>query len=94
MPQFPAVFGTELTCRARFYVLVSSGIFIWRVEQFNIVAVPANMTGKFYDGDAYIVLHVRPSFRLGCPLFPLLLHVQRIECETVTNSYKNGHWRM
>lgn len=39
--------------------LLYSGTFIWRIEQFNLVEVPAQMKGKFYDGDAYIVLRVR-----------------------------------
>lgn len=33
------------------------GTFVWRVEAFNMVEVPAKMVGKFYDGDAYVVLN-------------------------------------
>lgn len=36
-----------------------SGTYVWRIEQFIVTEVPKNMVGKFYDGDAYIVLHVR-----------------------------------
>lgn len=34
-----------------------AGTYVWRIEQFLVVEVPAKMVGKFYDGDAYIVLH-------------------------------------
>jgi hypothetical protein len=41
--------------------LACRGTYVWRIEQFLVVEVPKNMIGKFYDGDAYIVLHVRIS---------------------------------
>jgi len=34
-----------------------AGTYVWRIEQFIVTEVPKNMVGKFYDGDAYIVLH-------------------------------------
>jgi gelsolin len=34
----------------------AEGIQIWRVENFTIVAWPADQYGKFYNGDSYIVL--------------------------------------
>lgn len=41
---------------------VSAGLFIWRIEDFTVVAWPAEKAGQFYDGDSYIVLH---SYRVG-----------------------------
>ncbi|EFX06304.1 actin-binding protein [Grosmannia clavigera kw1407] len=38
------------------------GLFVWRVEDFQLVAVPPADRGVFYDGDSYVVLH---SYRLG-----------------------------
>lgn len=35
------------------------GVEIWRIEKFKVVAWPENQYGKFYDGDAYIVLLTR-----------------------------------
>ncbi len=39
-----------------------AGLFVWRIEDFQVVAVAAADVGVFYDGDSYIVLH---SYRLG-----------------------------
>lgn len=36
------------------------GLQVWRVEHFHIVPWPKERLGSFYDGDSYIVLHVRP----------------------------------
>ncbi len=38
------------------------GLFIWRIEDFQVVSVPKDRYGQFYDGDSYIVLH---TFRVG-----------------------------
>ena len=38
------------------------GLFIWRVENFELVSWPEERAGEFYDGDSYIVLS---STRLG-----------------------------
>ncbi|KAE8152942.1 actin depolymerizing protein [Aspergillus avenaceus] len=38
------------------------GLFIWRIENFEVVPWPANRAGEFYDGDSYIVLH---TYRVG-----------------------------
>jgi len=35
------------------------GVEIWRIEKFKVVAWPAKEYGKFYDGDAYIILLTR-----------------------------------
>lgn len=32
---------------------------IWRIEQFHVKEWPKTRYGNFYDGDSYIVLHVR-----------------------------------
>lgn len=36
----------------------TKGLEIWRVENFNPVAVPKAEYGKFYTGDSYIILNV------------------------------------
>ncbi|KAG1461516.1 hypothetical protein G6F56_005712 [Rhizopus delemar] len=33
-----------------------TGLWIWRVQNFNLVPVPENQYGKFYQGDSYIIL--------------------------------------
>ena len=33
------------------------GLQVWRVESFDLVPVPENLTGGFYTGDAYLVLN-------------------------------------
>lgn len=38
------------------------GLFIWRIEDFQVVPWPKAKYGQFYDGDSYIVLH---SFKIG-----------------------------
>ncbi|KAF8930307.1 hypothetical protein BGZ58_008341 [Dissophora ornata] len=34
-----------------------SGLWVWRIEQFQVVPVPKNEVGHFYDGDSYIILN-------------------------------------
>ncbi|CAK7244821.1 MAG: hypothetical protein STHCBS139747_006367 [Sporothrix thermara] len=41
---------------------VQPGLFVWRIEDFQVVPVPEAEVGVFYDGDSYIVLH---SYQLG-----------------------------
>ena len=36
---------------------ISPGLFIWRVENFEVVPWSDDMYGSFYDGDSYIILH-------------------------------------
>jgi len=38
------------------------GLYIWRIEDFQVVAWPKNQYGDFHEGDSYIVLH---SYRIG-----------------------------
>lgn len=33
------------------------GLQVWRVENFDLVAVPENLHGGFYSGDAYLILN-------------------------------------
>uniref|UniRef100_A0A4W4E752 Gelsolin n=1 Tax=Electrophorus electricus TaxID=8005 RepID=A0A4W4E752_ELEEL len=33
------------------------GLQVWRIEKFDLVAVPENLQGSFYTGDAYVVLN-------------------------------------
>ncbi|KAG1149101.1 hypothetical protein G6F37_004907 [Rhizopus arrhizus] len=33
-----------------------TGLWIWRVQNFKLIAVPRNQYGKFYQGDSYVVL--------------------------------------
>jgi len=40
----------------------SPGLYIWRIEDFQIIPWPASRTGQFYEGDSYIVLH---SYTIG-----------------------------
>lgn len=35
----------------------SPGLFVWRIEQFEVVAWPKEKYGQFHEGDSYIVLH-------------------------------------
>ena len=39
-----------------------AGLHIWRIEDFEVVALPKDKYGLFYDGDSYIVLH---SYKVG-----------------------------
>ncbi|KAK2623549.1 hypothetical protein QTJ16_007103 [Diplocarpon rosae] len=39
-----------------------AGLYIWRVEDFEVIAWPQEKAGQFYDGDSYIVLH---SYKVG-----------------------------
>ncbi|CAK7219481.1 hypothetical protein SBRCBS47491_003859 [Sporothrix bragantina] len=41
---------------------VQPGLFVWRIEDFQVVPVSQSKIGIFYDGDSYIVLH---SYKLG-----------------------------
>jgi len=33
------------------------GLWVWRIEKFQVHALPKNQYGSFYDGDSYIVLN-------------------------------------
>lgn len=47
-----SIYRLELT-------LEYSGIWIWRVQDFNLTVVPKTQYGQFYQGDSYIVLKVK-----------------------------------
>uniref|UniRef100_A0A4W5RSG0 Gelsolin n=1 Tax=Hucho hucho TaxID=62062 RepID=A0A4W5RSG0_9TELE len=34
-----------------------AGLQVWRIEKFDLVAVPKNLYGSFYTGDAYLILN-------------------------------------
>jgi gelsolin len=38
------------------------GLYIWRIEQFEVVPWPKDKYGQFLDGDSFIVLH---SYKIG-----------------------------
>jgi gelsolin len=38
------------------------GLFVWRIEDFQVVPWPKDKYGQFYDGDSFIVLH---SYKIG-----------------------------
>ncbi|KAI9932918.1 hypothetical protein ASPWEDRAFT_102208 [Aspergillus wentii DTO 134E9] len=38
------------------------GLFVWRIESFEVVPWPKERTGEFFNGDSYIVLH---SYKVG-----------------------------
>ncbi|KAI8627496.1 putative actin-binding protein Fragmin [Xylariaceae sp. FL1651] len=38
------------------------GLYVWRVEDFQIVAWPKDQYGDFHEGDSYIILH---SYKVG-----------------------------
>lgn len=38
---------------------VKTGLWVWRIEKFQVVPVPEHDVGKFYNGDSYIILKVR-----------------------------------
>lgn len=40
----------------------ATGLFVWRIEDFQVVPWPKAKYGQFFDGDSYIVLH---SYKLG-----------------------------
>jgi gelsolin len=39
-----------------------AGLFVWRIEDFQVVPWPKEKYGQFYDGDSFIVLH---SYKVG-----------------------------
>lgn len=43
-----------------------TGLWIWRIEQFQVVPVAKKDYGRFYSGDSYIILNVTflPTIRI------------------------------
>ena len=50
-----------------------AGFHVWRIESMQVVPIPSEAWGKFFSGDAYIILSSAPSgsrfFSLGLPLY-------------------------
>ncbi|KAH8899936.1 gelsolin [Thozetella sp. PMI_491] len=44
------------------HIGVDAGLFVWRIEDFQVVPVPKDRYGQFYDGDSYIILH---TYKVG-----------------------------
>ena len=40
----------------------AAGLYVWRIENFEVVPWPKEKYGKFHEGDSYIVLH---SYKVG-----------------------------
>ncbi|XP_052860408.1 gelsolin isoform X1 [Anopheles cruzii] len=57
VPSGPA--GKKLTIPAFSNAGKTVGVEVWRVENFQPVAVPKGEYGKFYNGDSYIVLNTK-----------------------------------
>ena len=34
------------------------GLTIWKIENYELVPLPKNQYGSFYDGDSYLILNV------------------------------------
>ncbi len=45
---YESLFGTQIVGRL--------GVFVWRIEDFLPVPIPAAEHGQFYEGDCYLVL--------------------------------------
>jgi gelsolin len=43
------------------HVGIRPGVLVWRVENYALVAWPEEMTGQFFDGDSYVILHSRET---------------------------------
>lgn len=39
-----------------------AGLYVWRIEEFEVVPWPEERKGQFYNGDSYIILH---SYKVG-----------------------------
>ncbi|CAM1503656.1 Fc.00g012470.m01.CDS01 [Cosmosporella sp. VM-42] len=44
------------------HIGTESGLFVWRIEQFEVIPWPKDRYGLFYDGDSFVVLH---SLKVG-----------------------------
>ena len=38
-----------------------AGFHVWRIENMQVVPIPSEAWGKFFSGDAYIILSSAPS---------------------------------
>lgn len=66
-----------------------AGLFIWRIENFEVVPWPKEKYGEFYDGDSYIVLHTYKvgNDKLGHDIF-FWLGSKTTQDEAGTAAYK------
>lgn len=39
-----------------------AGLYVWRIENFEVIPWPKEKYGQFHEGDSYIVLH---SYKIG-----------------------------
>lgn len=68
----------------------SPGLFVWRIEEFQVVPWPKDQYGQFYDGDSYIVLcsyKVGDDGKLGHDIF-FWLGKHTTQDEAGTAAYK------
>ncbi|KAJ5124537.1 uncharacterized protein N7515_008362 [Penicillium bovifimosum] len=65
------------------------GLFIWRIENFQVTPWPTENYGQFYDGDSFIVLHSYKagSDKLGHDIF-FWLGSKTTQDEAGTAAYK------
>ena len=56
-----------------------TGFHVWRIEKMQVVALPSEAWGKFFTGDAYIVLSSAPQGTSGGTGLKSGLHNGRVE---------------
>lgn len=64
------------------------GLFIWRIENFEVIPWPKERTGEFYDGDSYIVLHSYKAEEKLCHDIFFWLGSKTTQDEAGTAAYK------
>ncbi|EDP51776.1 actin-binding protein Fragmin, putative [Aspergillus fumigatus A1163] len=64
------------------------GLFIWRIENFEVIPWPKERTGEFYDGDSYIVLHSYKTEEKLCHDIFFWLGSKTTQDEAGTAAYK------
>lgn len=92
--------GTEIDHRVKYNSAVTEpawndgkigqepGLFIWRIENFQVIPWPKEKIGQFYDGDSFIVLHTyKAGDKLGHDIF-FWLGSKTTQDEAGTAAYK------